>query len=210
MFAVLTVVFVDNMDLSIQQRRAEMMAVMKEENERSKDELLAKPAEKEMYVQERETTYQQMRKEMESQMNTCKEGKVIALRTENILLKADLELKASVLEKSNKKVNFLTKGNEKRKRKESLLQKDKKMQRKTRVQVLKAFNWTKESTDPVLLAAACAFGDSFRDSDVGKKARREKVHVSKLDRMKAWKDITLQGWNGAMHKEIDYEVMNEA
>jgi hypothetical protein len=112
--AVLTEIFVDKMDLSIQQRRDEMMTVLKEENERLKDELWAKQAEREKYVQEQETTYQQMRKELESQMNTCK-GKVIlvALRTENILLQADLELKMSDLEKSNDKVNCLTKGNEK-------------------------------------------------------------------------------------------------
>jgi hypothetical protein len=70
MIVCLTKVFVDKMDLSIQQRRDEMMAVLKEENERLKDELLAKLAEREKYVQERETTYQQMRKELDAQMNT--------------------------------------------------------------------------------------------------------------------------------------------
>ncbi len=61
------------------------------------------------------------------------------------------------------------------------MQKDKNKQRKTRAQVLKAFNWTKESADAVLQAAACAFWDSFRDSNVEKKARREKARVSKLN-----------------------------
>ncbi len=50
MIAVLTKVFMDKMDLSIQQRRDEMMAVLKEENERLKDELRAKQAETETYV----------------------------------------------------------------------------------------------------------------------------------------------------------------
>ena len=139
MIVCLTKVFVDKMDLSIQQRREEMMAVLKEENERLKDELLAKLAEREKYVQERETTYQQMRKELESQMNTFK-GKVIALRTENILLQADLEVKISDLEKVNEKVKFLTTVNEKRKRKELSFLKEKQKQRKTRAQVLNAFN----------------------------------------------------------------------
>ena len=206
MIVCLTKIFVDKMDYSIEQRRDEMMAVLKLENERLKDELLAKLAEREKYVQERETTYQQMRKDLESQMNTFK-GKVIALRTENILLQADLEVKISDLEKVNEKVKCLTTVNEKRKRKELSFLKEQHKQRKTRAQVLKAFNWKKESADTVLLAAACAFWDSFRFSNVGKKVRREKARVSKLDRMKAWKDITLHGWNGAMHKEIDFEFM---
>jgi hypothetical protein len=109
----------------------EMMAALKEKNERFKDELLAKQAEREKYVREQETTYQQMRKELDAQMNTFK-GKVIALRTENILLQADLEVKMNDLEKANEEVKCLTKGNEKRKRKELSLQKEKQKQRKTR------------------------------------------------------------------------------
>jgi hypothetical protein len=147
-----------------------------------------------------------MRKGLEAEMNSNK-GKVIALRTENMLLKADLELQAMAAAKSIGNKDALENETEKRKRMEPSLQKDQKAKRKTKAQVLKAFNWSKESADPVLLGAAYAFWDAFRERDGCKTGWRKKALVSKLDRMKAWKDITLKGWNGAVKKEIDFEFM---
>jgi hypothetical protein len=64
---------------------------------------------------------------------------------------------------------------------EPALQKDKEMERKTKAQVLKVFNWSKESADPVLLVAACAFWDEFSERDGCKPGWRKKVRVSMLD-----------------------------
>ncbi len=67
---------------------AEMMLGMKAENEKLKEEMRVRHMERERNVQEREAAYEQMRKGLEAKMNSYK-GKVIALRTENMLLKND-------------------------------------------------------------------------------------------------------------------------
>ncbi len=63
----------------------DQMTALKEENKRLNDVIQANQVEREMN--------EQMRKELESQMNVCK-GKVIKLQTENIMLKADLDVVA--------------------------------------------------------------------------------------------------------------------
>ena len=166
---------VTKMDIMLQPY-VDQMTALKEENKRLNDVIQANQVEREMN--------EQMRKELESQMNVCK-GKVIKLQTENILLKADLDVVARAAAEPIQNENAKDKGNEKQKRMEHGLQKEKELQRKTRAQVLKAFNWTKESADLLLLAAACGFWDSFRESGEGKHGWRKKARVSKLDRMKA-------------------------
>jgi hypothetical protein len=73
--------------------------------------------------------------------------------------------------------------------------------------VLKVFKWEEGTTKPEVLRAICAFWEALSmqplDSDyVGKKKRR-----SKWDRMNTWKDITLNGWDGKLMKELEKELM---
>ena len=135
--------------------------------------------------------------------------KVRELQTENYLVKADLELMTNKGEEQEDKLKekIIINEDDKGKRMAPGLQTQKELERKTRSQVLKAFDWKLDSADPVFLRAACAFWDSFSDRDVGNGGWRKKARVSKLDRMVAWKAITLNGWNGEMHKEIDSEFM---
>jgi hypothetical protein len=180
----------------------------KEQNARLLEEIRKHKVERDSYILERDLQYEQMRKELEIQMEVYK-GKVIELQIENYLVKADLELmtnKGDEQEDKLKEKNIINE-DDNGKRMAPGLQTQKELERKTRSQVLKAFDWKLDSADPVLLRAACAFWDSFSDRDVGNGGWRKKARVSKLDRMVAWKAITLNGWNGEMHKEIDSEFM---
>jgi hypothetical protein len=97
----------------------------------------------ERYIIAREEAYDQMRKELESQMEICK-GKEIELQAENYLVKADLETMTHRAGKnSQQNDNSSSNGNGKRKRMSPGLQKQKELKRKTMAQVLKAFNWKK-------------------------------------------------------------------
>jgi hypothetical protein len=68
----------------------ELMA-MKEQNARLLEEIRKHKVERDSYIQVRDVQYEQMRIELEIQMEMYK-GKVIELQTENYLVKADLEL----------------------------------------------------------------------------------------------------------------------
>jgi hypothetical protein len=159
------------------------MKALKEENDKLKEEIRTHHAQRERYIMARDEAYEQMRKELESQMEICK-GKVIelqaenylVLQAENYLVKTDLEAMTHRAGKnSQQKDNFNSNENEKRKRMSPGLQKQKELKRKKRTQVLKAFNWKKDTADPVLLAAACGFWDSFSGAEQeGNKNRRKK------------------------------------
>jgi hypothetical protein len=59
------------------------------------------------------------------------------------------------------------------------------------------------------LATACAFWDSFSKRAEGQQSWRKYIRVSKFERIVAWKEITLKGWNGKMHEEIDASQSSE-
>ena len=63
----------------------------KEQNARLLEEIRKHKVERDSYILERDLQYEQMRKELEIQMEVYK-GKVIELQIENYLVKADLEL----------------------------------------------------------------------------------------------------------------------
>ena len=185
-----------------------MLQELLDANEKLRAEIRAQHAERESYVLMRDKAYVEMRKELELQMELYK-GKAIELQTENYIVKAELEMMNNRAEGMKSKVADQVPSNikDKRKRMGAGLQKKKELARKTRSQVLKAFNWKQDTADPVLLAAACAFWDAFSEHAEGLGSWRKQRRVSKFDRMVAWKEITLKGWNGEMHKEIDSEFM---
>ena len=91
-------------------------------------------------------------------------------------------------------------------RKRALTEAKKERYRTTRY-VLAAFNWEKETADPVLLAAACAFWDALgRRKESGEYCEGHE-RVSCLSRKIAWKQITLQGCNGDMEKQLEAEFI---
>ena len=91
-------------------------------------------------------------------------------------------------------------------RKRALTEAKKERYRTTRY-VLAAFNWEKETADPVLLEAACAFWDALgRRKESGEYCEGHE-RVSCLSRKIAWKQITLQGWNGDMEKQLEAEFI---
>ncbi len=73
--------------------------------------------------------------------------------------------------------------------------------------VLQAFKWKKETVDPVLLEAACAFWNALGGHSEGCEDWRDKERVSCLERKISWKQITLEGWNGDMEKQLEAEFI---
>jgi hypothetical protein len=69
-------------------------------------------------------------------------------------------------------------------------------------QVLKAFQWKEEETDPQLLRAVTAFWESFSERKIGTSEWRQLSRKSKQDRMIAWKFVTEYGWDGDMLHEL--------
>jgi hypothetical protein len=59
------------------------------------------------------------------------------------------------------------------------------------------------------LAAACAFWDLFSERAEGQESWRKYIRISKFERIVAWKEITLKGWNGKMHEEIEASQSSE-
>ena len=70
-------------------------------------------------------------------------------------------------------------------------------------QVLKAFQWKEEETDPQLLQAVTAFWEAFSERKIGTSEWRQLSRKSKQDRMIAWKYVTEYGWDGDMLHELE-------
>ena len=70
-------------------------------------------------------------------------------------------------------------------------------------QVLKAFQWKEEETDPQLLRAVTCFWESFSERKIGLSEWRQMSRKSKQDRMIAWKYVTEYGWDGDMLHELE-------
>jgi hypothetical protein len=83
----------------------------------------------------------------------------------------------------------------------------KKLKRGTMRHVLQAFHWKKDTADPVLLEAACAFWDALEARAEGGGYSRDSERVSLLQRKIEWKAITLKGWNGDMEKQLETEFI---
>ncbi len=83
----------------------------------------------------------------------------------------------------------------------------KKLKRSTMRHVLEAFQWKKDTADPVLLEAACAFWNALGARTEGEDYTWENERVSLLERKIAWKAITLKGWNGDMEKQLEAEFI---
>jgi hypothetical protein len=75
--------------------------------------------------------------------------------------------------------------------------------------VLAAFNWSKDTADPLLLGAACAFWDALGERQEGGEYCEGKQRISCLARKIAWKQITVEGWNGDMEKQLEREFIKK-
>ena len=92
-------------------------------------------------------------------------------------------------------------------RRKRVVAEEKKQKRDTMRSVLGAFNWKKETADPLLLEAACAFWNALGEREDRGEYCDGKQRVSCLARKIAWKKITLEGWNGDMEKQLEKEFI---
>jgi hypothetical protein len=76
------------------------LATLMEDNEKLRAEIRAQQAERESYVLRRDKAYDEMRNELELQMELYK-GKAIELQTENYIVKAELEVMTNRAEAIN-------------------------------------------------------------------------------------------------------------
>jgi hypothetical protein len=193
------------------------MMVMKAENEhlkKFKEEITLKQLEMERHVIAQQQMYTQMQMELE-----CELRKYRQMHEELKLQKVDGDKRVYTLEAEL----FLSKmaeedlANENEELKQEKCQADKvslaaarhakDRKRSTRRHVLEAFQWEKDTADPVLLEAACAFWDALGAREEGDDYSCENVRVSSLQRKIAWKAITLKGWNGDMEKQLEAEFI---
>jgi hypothetical protein len=79
-----------------------------------------------------------------------------------------------------------------------------KLKSKAKIQVLKAFKWKKEQTDPQLLSAVSSFWESFPECRPMMTTEwRQLKRKSKKGRMMTWKYVTEYGWDGDMVVELE-------
>jgi hypothetical protein len=122
-------------------------------------------------------------------MNT--ESRVMHLEADKYFLGADLEEKS--IEEAELKEKY-------RQLKEKSFKDEEKVRVhkiRTKKQVLKAFEWGESTADPVLLRAVCGFWEAISNpvQDVDY-TEATKKRISKLDVMKMWMEVTLNGWAG--------------
>ena len=68
----------------------------------------------------------------------------------------------------------------------------------TVVSVCRAFGWSQETADPILLRAACGFWEGCSNPDVGDDER-----VSCRARMNIWQELTCRGFKGKLMDELN-------
>jgi hypothetical protein len=74
---------------------------------------------------------------------------------------------------------------------------------RTKNKVLRAFEWEENTADPILLRAVCGFWEAFSvPVQEGEHIETSKKRMSKLDVMKMWMEVTLNGWAGKTKTEL--------
>ena len=185
------------------QKSCEEINLMKEENERvllswkkSQEESMLKQKELELELMTSRQMHEDLRREKREG-----EKRLYTLEAERFLSKLSAEDLANENEELRQE-----KVNDDKERFETA-RRAKKQKLSARRHVLQAFKWKKETADPVLLEAACAFWNALGGHSVGCEDWRDKERVSCLERKIAWKQITLEGWNGDMEKQLEAEFI---
>jgi hypothetical protein len=151
-------------------------------------------------VEEYECNVQRLADEV---MNS--ESRVRNLEADNYFMSAelqDLQAKVAKLSQSEKETRD-------RWKKECLKKRGHKW--RTKMKVLRAFEWEENTADPVVLRAVCAFwevlsegssdDDESQTNDVDESPTTVK-RMSQVEVRNMWKEITLNGWAGKMEKEL--------
>ena len=143
-------------------------------------------------------------KELRRQLRSRK-SRVMELEAEKYFLAGDLHEKSIVetelrdkLAKTEEKVTE-AKNNGKRKLWKS--------QHKTKLAVLKAFEWEETTANALFLRAVCAFWEVCSSSYNVEHELDHKTRMSQKDRMAVWKEITLTGWGGKLRMELEKDFM---
>ena len=199
------------------QKCTEEVMLLKEENEqlkKFKEEITLQQMERERHVIAQQQMYSQMQHDLE-----CECRKYREMHEELKREKAQGEKRLYTLE-GELFLSKMVEGDLAQENEELKLEKlkadklnvdagrrAKKLKRSTMRHVLAAFHWEKDTADPVLLEAACAFWDALGARTEGEDYSRENERVSLLERKIAWKAITLKGWNGDMEKQLEAEFV---
>ena len=73
---------------------------------------------------------------------------------------------------------------------------------KTKMRVLNAFEWEEDTADPVLLRAVIEFWYALSQRTTEDDDSAAKERLTQKDVLKAWKEVTLNGWAGKMREEL--------
>jgi hypothetical protein len=86
--------------------------------------------------------------------------------------------------------------------------KERKYKWKKKLQVLRAFEWEENTSDPVFLRAVLEFWYALSGASMESDERDTKQRMTHKDVMKMWKEVTLNGWAGKMRKELQKEFIH--
>ncbi len=89
-------------------------------------------------------------------------------------------------------------------RRKRVVAEGKKQKRDTMHSVLAAFNWKKETADPLLLEAACAFWNALGEREDSGEYCEGNILPGQENCLEK---ITLEGWNGDMEKQLEKEFI---
>ena len=78
---------------------------------------------------------------------------------------------------------------------------------KTKIRVLNAFEWEEGTADPGLLRAVIEFWYALSQGTTEDDDSAAKERLTQKDVLKAWKEVTLNGWAGKMREELQKEFI---
>ncbi len=189
----------------MEKREKDALLKLLEQEKRSVKGLTEQLKDAKVLVEEHECNVQQLADEL---MN--RESRVRNLEADHYFMSAelqDLREKAAKLSQSEKETR-------ERWKKECLKKRVHKW--RTKMKMLRAFEWEKNTADPVLLRTVCTFWEALYDgasddeerltNDVDESPTKVK-RMSQVEVRKMWKEVTLNGWAGQMKKELFKEFI---
>jgi len=134
-------------------------------------------------------------------------SRVMQLEADLFFMAGDLDEKSIVEEDLRKMCNQLQKKVDRLEAEKRNDAKLKDMYYKTKVRVLKAFEWEETTADPVLLRAVIEFWHALSKRRTEDDDSEAKQRLTEKDVQKAWKEVTLNGWAGKMRLQLQKEFI---
>ncbi len=155
-----------------------------EEHKRSVEELTEQLRTTKVSLQEQKSNVQQLTDEASS-----RNSRVMQLEADNFFMAGDLQENLSATKDAKKRNG-----------------KERQNKSKTKVRVLRAFKWEENTANPVLLRAVIEFWHALSLATEGDQSDT-KQRVTHKDVLMIWKEVTLNGWDGKMRKELQKEFI---